>query len=193
MNLMSDVQRIIHGFLDMNDFDHVVKIFDVSEKDVNFYFKSQDIVVESPKQWNHVETLLQKYQTTVGSITFTYQPSDKITCSSQRVYASFRWKGFGIIRMISFISNQQHCDLLNITLYVSSRWDFGVLSNMLQYPKNLQLCVIGPFPLYTRYGTILPMRLSKLKIQFTTPIDFDALEKIKFLTDDLEIKHLHET
>lgn len=184
---ISDIKREVMSFLDMTQLYKAILVFKMSIEDVGFYLRSQDISIYSQDDWDRLNRICRKYGK-INTLYFHYNPLKLGHPLSRTVHGSFVWKKFGIIRVLEFISSQKDCELIRVNLTCHTHWNFGVLSNLLNYQQNVSLRVEGPHPLYVDEMYLNPpCRMSNLEIVTETPIPIETIEKIQRLTDHLKI------
>lgn len=189
---VTDIKRVVMSFLGMKELYKAVLILKPTPQDLGFYLSSQDVSVHSKAQWDRLFGICGTYGK-VKSLSFHFEPEKLGFSLARSVDASFHWKRYGIIRALEFIVAHRECDRITIRLVVGRDrpWNFGVLCNVLKYPKNLSLKVEGSFPIYTEEVYInTPCRMSDLEISAAGTIDPVVLQKIQRLTDHLKISVL---
>jgi len=191
--LMSDLKRYVSSFLGLKEVHSAILFLNLSENDVTFYVRSQDVSVASFEEWKTVRRLCQRYGN-VRSLDFHYEPGavepfslPKECCTSHTVSATFTWKKMGIISFLKFVNCHKECQEIHVTLLCDVHWNFGVLCNLVGYQQNVFLTVLG-FPVYESSMYVrLPCRMAHLTIVSTTPFRPETVSNIQQLTDHLNL------
>lgn len=178
-----DIKQEIILFLRFGDvFKKGIFALQLSVHDVHFYLSFQKLTIASYEDYKFLENICQNYdQAKIDSIYYKFTPTQKLkSCLAKNVYCEFEWKKFGIIHMLKFINSHKNCEQIHIRLKVFSNWDFGVLSNLVNYCKNVYLQVKGPSPLYINEMYLNdPCRMANLEIFTFDPIPYKVQRYIK--------------